>query len=160
MKHYFFDTSSLTKLFIVEPGTRHVRTIMRAAEAASPSAHVSLCDLAHPEAAAALRQVVERGEGGRRGISSAALKRALSELAAALSTGSTFSLVDASAVISDAADIAARRRVKGADAVHIAAARMVLETIKEGEEFWFVSSDLRQAAAARQEGMPVLDPTT
>lgn len=160
LRNYFLDSSCLTKLFIVEPGSTHVRSIVHAAGAASPSAHITLCDLAHPEAAAALRQVVERGEGGRRGISPSALKRTLPELASAVGEGSRFSVVQASTVITHAADIAARRRVKGADAVHLAAAWKVFASLGEGEEFWFVSADVRQAAAAREEGMPTFDLTS
>lgn len=159
MRHYFFDTSSLAKLFIVEPGTTRVRAIFQAAKAQDPGAHVALCDLAHPEAVAALRQIVQRGEGGRRGISPAALRRTLPELATLLSGELTFSIVQASAVIAQAAEVAARYHVKGADAVHIAAALRLHRRLAAGEEFWFVSADVRQGEAARQEGMPVLDPT-
>ena len=63
-------------------------------------------------------------------------------------------------MIPEAAVLAARYRVKGADAVHIAAARRVHRRVVQGEEFWFVSADLRQAEAAREEGMRVLDPMT
>jgi len=159
VRHYFLDTSSFAKLFVVEPGTTRIRAILHAAEARDPAARITLCDLAHPEAVAALRQIVQRGEGGKRGISAAALRRTLPELATLLSGEMTFAVVQASAVITQAAEIAARRRVKGADAVHIAAAQRVHRRLMEGEEFWFVSADLRQAEAARQEGMPVLDPT-
>ena len=159
MRHYFLDTSSLAKLFVVEPGTTRMRSIIRAAEAGSASVKVSVCDLAHAEAVAALRQIVERGEGGRRGISKASLRQALPVLASVVSERSAFGVVRASDVIPEAAQIAARRQVKGADAVHLAAAQRVRRRLNEGEEFWFVSADVRQAAAARDEGMPVLDPT-
>ena len=55
--------------------------------------------------------------------------------------------------------LAARLHIKGAHSMHVAAAQTVQEDAGESE-FWFVSADLRQAAAARQEGMRVLDPTT
>ena len=69
-------------------------------------------------------------------------------------------VIESTTVIPEAAVLAARYRVKGADAVHIAAARRVHRRVVQGEEFWFVSADLRQAEAAREEGMRVLDPMT
>jgi predicted nucleic acid-binding protein len=67
-------------------------------------------------------------------------------------------VVPASEVIDQAAELAARLQIKGADSIHVAAAQTV-QAEAGGNEFWFVSADLRQSAAARQEGMPVLDPT-
>jgi predicted nucleic acid-binding protein len=107
-----------------------------------------------------MRQMLERGVGGRRGISFGSFWRTLPEIERAFQDVPHIVVVDASDVIPASADLAARHRVKGADAVHIAAAQRVHRRVGEGDEFWFVSADLRQASAARQEGMPVLDPTT
>ena len=159
MRHYFFDSSSFLKLFVVEAGDKRVREIMHAAEAGNGEVRVAVCDLAHPESASALRQMLERGEGGRRGISSARLKRTLPVIQTFFTKGTTLTIVEASTVIPESADLAVRHRVRGADAVHIAAAQRVQRRVAVGEEFWFVSADVRQASAARREGMPVLDPT-
>ncbi len=158
MRHYFFDSSTFLKLFIVEEGDRRVREIVRGAQG-NAKLRVSVCDLAHPECVAAMRQMLERGTGGRRGLSSAALQRTLPDVQAFFRETSHVLVVKASTVIPESAELAVRHRVRGADAVHIAAAKRVHRRVSEGEEFWFVSADLRQAAAARQEGMPVLDPT-
>lgn len=159
MRHYFFDSSSFLKLFVVEAGDRRVREIMHTAQAGNGRVRVAVCDLAHPESASALRQMLERGVGGRRGISSASLKQTLPVIQAFFTKGTTLTIVEASTVIRESADLAVRHRVRGVDAVHIAAAQRVQRRIADGEKFWFVSADLRQAVAARQEGMQVLDPT-
>ena len=159
MKHFFFDSSTFVKLFVVEEGDMRVREIVRGARADDARFRVSVCDLAHPECVAAMRQMLDRGAGGRRGISSASLKRALPEIQAIFRERSSLLVIEASTIIPESADLAVRHRVRGADAVHIAAAQRVQRRVAEGEEFWFVSADVQQAAAARREGMPVLDPT-
>ncbi len=159
MRHYFFDSSTFLKLFVVEEGYSRVREIVRSARADNPRIRVSVCDLAHPECVSAMRQMLERGVGGRRGISSATLRRTLPEIQAIFRQNSYVLVIEASTVIPESADLAVRHRVRGADAVHIAAAQRVQRRVAHGEEFWFVSADVRQADAARREGMPVLDPT-
>jgi len=159
VRHYFFDSSTFLKLFIVEAGADRVRQIVRGAEADSERIRVAVCDLAHPEAVSALRQIVERGVGGRRGISVTALRRTLPKLQTYFEEGTSFTVVQASDVITRAAELAARLQIKGADYVHVAAAQRLHRGVAKGEEFWFVTADLRQSAAARQEGIPVLDPT-
>jgi predicted nucleic acid-binding protein len=159
VKHYFFDSSTFLKLFVVEPGANRVREIVRLAQAEATPVRVSVCDIAHPECVSAMRQMLERGAGGRRGISFASFSRTLPRIAEVFQDTAHIVVVDASDVIPESTGVAARYRVKGADAVHIAAAQRVHRRLGAGEEFWFVSADLRQAEAARQEGMPVLDPT-
>lgn len=159
MRYYFFDSSTFLKLFVVEPGDKRVREIVTVAQTDRTRVTVSICDLAHPECVSAMRQMMEKGAGGRRGISSATLRQLLPRIATTASPESVFTIVRTSSVIRESADLAARLRVKGADAVHIAAARRVHGRVAQGDEFWFVSADLRQIAAARQEGMSVLDPT-
>lgn len=159
MRHYFFDSSTFLKLFLVEAGADRVRAIVRGAEAGGAKVRVAVCDLAHPEAVSALRQLLERGAGGRRGISQASFRVTLPRLRTHFGEGTTFTVVPASAVIEQAAELAARLQIKGADSVHVAAAQTVRRDAA-GSEFWFVSADLRQAAAAREEGMSVLDPTS
>jgi predicted nucleic acid-binding protein len=158
VRHYFFDSSTFLKLFVVEAGDKRVRAIMHAAETANGKVRVAVCDLAHPESTSALRQMVERGVGGRRGISSASLRRTLPVIRRFFTKGTNLTVIEASTVIPESAELAVRYQVRGADAVHIAAAQQVHRRVKD-EEFWFVSADVRQAAAARLEGMPVLDPT-
>jgi hypothetical protein len=68
-------------------------------------------------------------------------------------------VIRTSDVITPPAVLAARLQIRGADSVHVAAAQRLHHRIADGEEFWFVSADLQQSAAARHEGMPVLDPT-
>lgn len=159
MRHYFFDSSTFLKLFVAEKGADRVRGIVRGAEADAERIRVAVCDLAHPESVAALRQMLERGAGGRRGISFGSFRRTIPQIEGVFHAAPHIVVVEASNVIPESADLAARHHVKGADAVHIAAAQRVHRRLSEDDEFWFVSADLRQSAAARQEGMPVLDPT-
>lgn len=160
MRHYFFDSSTFLKLFVVEAGARRVREIVYGAQGQDAQVRVSVCDLAHPECVSAMRQMLERGAGGRRGISFGSFRRALPEIEKVFRAAPHIVVVEASNVIPESADLAARHQVKGADAVHIAAAQRMRGRVAEGDEFWFVTADLRQSAAARREGMPVLDPTT
>ncbi|MBD0319734.1 MAG: type II toxin-antitoxin system VapC family toxin [Gemmatimonadetes bacterium] len=132
MRYYFFDSSTFLKLFVVENGADRVRAIVRAAEANGAKLRVSVCDLAHPEVVSALRQMVERGVGGRRGISAASLKRTLPELRTFFEQSSAFSVVRASDVVAPAADLAARLQITGADSVHVAAAKSVQRRAKRG----------------------------
>ena len=159
MRLYFFDSSTFVKLFVAEPGSDRVHAMVRNAEADEARVRVSVCDLAHPETASALRQMLERGVGGHRGISSATLRQTIAELTRAVGSGSTFTVVRASDVVLDAATLAVRHYVRGADSVHVAAAQTMRNRVERGDEFWFVTSDLRQSEAARQEGIAVLDPT-
>ncbi len=68
MRHYFFDSSTFLKLFVVEAGANRVREIVRGAELEGNRLRVSVCDLAHPECVSAMRQMLERGVGGRMGL--------------------------------------------------------------------------------------------
>lgn len=160
MRVYFLDSSSFLKLFVVEPGSERVRSIVRSALMDAERVKVSVCDLAHPEAVSALRQMLDRGLGGRRGISSATFRRTVPELAQLVRSGSLFAVVLTSGVVEDAASLAARHRIRGADSVHVAAALQVRSRAQPEDEFWFVSADRRQSGAARDEGLTVLDPTT
>lgn len=158
MKHYFLDTSALVKLFVAEEGTSHVKRAVRW-ERHGPGIRVVVCDLAYPECVAALRQMLARGVGGRRGISHSALRRTMPELHLLFEQRERFVVVETSKVVTDSAHLGLRLPVKGADAVHLAAARSVSRSLPAGDEFWFVTADLRQSTAAREEGMAVLDPT-
>ncbi|HEY0152193.1 MAG TPA: hypothetical protein VGB92_09360 [Longimicrobium sp.] len=93
VRHYFFDSSTFLKLFVVEAGDSRIREIVRVAQHNGARVKVSVCDLAHPECVAAIRQMLERGTGGRRGISPAAFRRALPELATITKQGSVFGIV-------------------------------------------------------------------
>jgi predicted nucleic acid-binding protein len=159
VRHYFFDSSTFLKLFVVEEGATRVRTIVRAAQSDRAQVRVAICDLAHPECVSAMKQMIERGLGGRRGLSVSSFQRTLPELAMAVAEGSVFTIVQASEVIEAAAKLASRHRIKGADSVHVAAAQNVRRRVPVGDEFWFVSADLQQGVAARHEGLEVLDPT-
>lgn len=159
MKHYFLDTSALVKLFAFEPGADRVRRVAHWEREGSADARVVVCDLAYPECVAALRQLLDWGAGGRRGLSPAMLRQIMPKLHEMFEKRMRFVVIETSRVIADSAHLAGRQRVKGADAVHLAAAHAVRESVPADEEFWFVTADARQGTAAREEGIAVLDPT-
>ena len=58
-----------------------------------------------------------------------------------------------------AADVVERQEVRGADAVHLAAALTARTTIAGELPFAFVSHDVRQRSAAEREGLEVITPS-
>lgn len=61
------------------------------------------------------------------------------------------------AVLERATDLASRRRLRGADSVHLASALYLRQV--QTEQVVVVASDAELLAAARAEGLAVLDPT-
>jgi hypothetical protein len=58
-----------------------------------------------------------------------------------------------------AADVVERQEVRGADAVHFAAALTAQTTIAGALPFAFVSHDVRQCRATEREGLEVITPS-
>ena len=133
MTSYFFDSSAVVRLYAVEPGDRIVRDLVRSATADPPTADVVVCDLAYPEAVAALHRIVRGHDSARRGLSPAALRLLLPRVDDDLTAGSRFFIMPASECMVHAAGVASRRQVvRGADAVQIAAALQVRESARRG----------------------------
>lgn len=158
MNTYFFDSSALVRLYAYEPGERMVRDVVRSAIADPPTADVVVCDLAYPEAVAALHRIVRGEDAARRGLSAAALRLILPRVREDLTPGSHFLILPASDYMMRAAEVATRQPVRGADAVHIAAALQVRQLVEQGDRFVFVSDDIAQCRAAEGEGLEVLRP--
>lgn len=157
MKTYFLDSSALVRLYVHEPGSTAVRDLVRAASAHPPRAQLCTCDLALPETISALRQVAVSSTAARRGFSPAAYRRALPVVRSQLLDPQATLRIGSTACIPLAADIVERRDIRGADAVHLAAALTARETLMAGIPFVFVSGDARQCRAAEQEGFQVLE---
>lgn len=158
MTTYFLDSSALLRLYAVEPGERWVRNLVRSATAAVPTAFIAVCDLAYPEAVAALHRIVRGHDAARRGLSAAALRLILPNVHRELTPGSDFMVMPASDCMRSAAQVASRHAVRGADAVHIAAALEVAKWLQDQERLVFVSDDVAQCRAAEGEGLEVLRP--
>jgi predicted nucleic acid-binding protein len=152
---YFLDSSAVVRLYAVEPGERRVRNLVRSATAAFPTADVAVCDLAYPEAVAALHRIIRGNDAARRGLSAAALRLILPQVREALTPGSHLVIMPASDCMAKAAELASRQVVRGADAVQIAAALQVRASVGADQRFVFVSDDIAQCRAAEGEGLEV-----
>lgn len=158
MTVYFLDSSAVVRLYAIEPGDRWVRDLVRRADAEPPTADIVVCDLAYPEAVAALHRMIREAHAARRGLSAAAVRLILPRMRDDLTPGSRFLVMPASDCISSAAEIAARRVIQGADSVHVAAALQVRRFVPAGGRFIFVSDDVAQCRAAEGEGLEVVQP--
>lgn len=158
MTTYFLDSSAVVRLYAYEPGERVVRDLVRSAVAPAPTADLFVCDLAYPEAIAALHLIVRGKDAARRGLSPTALRLLLPRVQADLTPGSHFFIVPASQCMTQAAGVASRQVIQGADAVQIAAALQAREVAGPQTSFVFVSDDDAQCRAAENEGLEVLRP--
>lgn len=158
MRHYFFDTSALTRLYVVEPGSRRVQDMVRSARVDPPSSRVVVSDFIHPEATSALRQMATGPNAAKRGLSRAALRSAFASLDLDLSPRSRFVIYPTTSLIQDAVAIVRRHGLRASDAVHLATAVFARRSLQPWEEFYFGSADQQLNAAAQAEGLEVIDP--
>lgn len=159
MRVFFLDTSAIVRLYVVEPGWLWIRDLMRSATGASATAQVCVCDLVLPETVSALRQIAQQPDAGRRGFSPSALRLTLPQVRADLLARYPLTSVPASGCMQLAADVVERQEVRGADAVHLAAALTARTTVAGALPFAFVSHDVRQRRAAEREGLDVVTPS-
>lgn len=132
-----FDSSAFVKLLIDEPGSELAEELWNEADAVTASR------LALPEVSAALaaaRRATRLDE-----VSERVARRAWSSYWAAVDV-----IELTSTVATDAANLAGRHLLGGADAVHLASAR----TLSAGDPI-LVSWDRRLAAAAAEAGLSV-----
>jgi predicted nucleic acid-binding protein len=158
LKTYFFDTSAVVRLYTTEPGSLHIRDLVRSAALEQATATVLVCDLARPETFAALRKIATGPDAASRGLSRAALRLMLPRVRRDFGEQEHFFVVPASPCMVVAADIAERHPIKGADAVHIASALVARDSAPVPERFFFVSDDVGQSRVAAAEGLRVLRP--
>jgi hypothetical protein len=128
---------------------------VRSATRAFSTVDIAVCDLAYPEAVAALHRIIRGADAARRGLSAAALRLILPQVRDDLTPGSHFVIMPASDCMMGAAAVASRQVVRGADAVQIAAALQVRSSVGADERFVFVSDDIAQCRAAEGEGLEV-----
>jgi predicted nucleic acid-binding protein len=132
----YLDTSSLVKLYVAEPGSARVRQLVDQAEIVTTSV------VAYPEARAAFAR--RRRE---RSLTPTGHRRARTALEADWPRLLTLD-VDPS-LARNAGDLAERHRLRGFDALHLAAYLLVSEEFT-GERVSFSSADHRLAAAAQR----------
>ncbi|HEY0035543.1 MAG TPA: type II toxin-antitoxin system VapC family toxin [Longimicrobium sp.] len=152
---YFLDTSATVRLYVVEAGWLGVRAMLRSAVADPAGTVVCLCDLVLPGTVSAFRQIAYGGEAARRGFSPAAHRRVLPQVRADLTATKHIPQVPASGCTALATTVVERQQLRGADAVHVAAALTARDAVA-AERFVFVSHDQQQCRAAEREGLQVL----
>jgi predicted nucleic acid-binding protein len=156
---FFLDTSAIVRLYVVETGWRWIRNLMRSATADTATAQVCFCDLALPETVSALRQIAQAPDAAKRGLSRAAFRMTVPLVRSNLLTDSTLISVPASGCMPLAAEVVQRQEIRGADAVHLAAALTARDSVARTLPFTFVSHDERQCRAAEREGLEVITPS-
>jgi predicted nucleic acid-binding protein len=154
---YFLDTSAAVRLYVVESGWLGIRAMLRSAVADPAETVVCLCDLVLPETVSALRQIAYGGEAARRGFSPGAYRRVLPQVRADLTASKHILQVPASGCMALATTVVERQQIRGADAVHVAAALTARDAVG-ADRFVFVSHDQQQCKAAEREGLEVLTP--
>ena len=156
MIYYFLDTSAFVRIYAYEPGERQVRALLSAATAPTPAARIVVCDLVIPESMSALQQRFDGRQLTRRAYEDA-IDAMIPDLKG---PRSPYIVVEASGVMNHSGELARLYKLRGGDAVHLAAALATRASTPPGYGFCFVTTDHDQANAARAEGFPVYDPVT
>jgi predicted nucleic acid-binding protein len=140
----YLDTSALVKLFVEEAHSDRVR------EAVSAARSVATHAIAYVEACAAFARLAD--------------VRADDALLPALRTNldlqwEAWEIVTVTEpLIRRAADLAGRYRLRGYDSLHLAAAESAFEVFRGRVPFHFAVFDGQLSDAARQVGIPLLEP--
>lgn len=131
---------------------------MRSATRVPSTVQLWFCDLALPETVSAVQQAAYSTDAARRGISRTALRHTLPRVRSDFGGESPLLVIPSSTCMDVAGDIVERQQVRGADAVHIAAALAARQFVGPGVTLIFVSNDKQQCRAAEREGLEVLTP--
>lgn len=158
MRHYFLDASAMVKLHAVERGSIRVQAMLRSATVQPPMARIVVADLSHPETVSGITTIAFGPEAGLKGLSPSAANAARTEVANEFGSPGTFVVFRTSGLMSQAAELVWRHRIKASDAVQLATALYARSAIEDWSEFYFVGSDARQNSASVAEGLPVIDP--
>lgn len=155
MIFYYFDTSALVKAYVQEDGTERVRAVLQEARTNPAAARVFVCSIAHPEAVSA----VTRRENTR-ALTDFEAARAVQLIDQDFTTAHPrpYEVLDATRpVVTRAAALVRAHRLRGFDAVHLAAALALRDAAAPTvPAVRFATADKNQAAAAEAEGFPLL----
>lgn len=138
----YLDSSSLVKIYLEEAESDLVREWVSLAEAVATSR------VAYPEALSALTRRKEQGD----------LDPQAFELLQESLAGDWANFVLLPVRERRAGALVVKHLLRGFDAVHLAAASDLRETLGGGDDILFSSFDGRLLRAARAEGIPVLFP--
>ncbi len=152
MSFYYFDTSALVKRYVEETGSRWVTSACDS----NPGNIIFTATISHVEAAAAVG--IKHRTGG---LSPEDYQEVLDNLAYDFSHHYVLVTVD-EALIGLAVELTTRHRLRGYDAVQLAAALTVNYLTRESASmdlpFVFVSSDRDLLRFARSEGLDTQNP--
>ena len=148
MELFYLDTSALIKRYIEEEGTERVLDLT----ADSTGVQIIILDITPLEARSALRRRQREGD-----ISDSDVYGILDQIEADVSS---FFLVQpsTSAVIEEGTRLIDRHALRAYDALQMAGCLVTREQVPG--PLTFVCADVRLCAAATQEGLVVLDPTS
>lgn len=155
MRFFYLDTSALVKGYVQEDGTEAVRAVLHEARTTPAAARVFVCSLAHPEAVSAITRRENTGA-----LSNFEAARAVQRIDQDFTTAHPrpYEVLDATRpVATRAAALVRAHRLRGFDAVHLAAA-LELRDAAAGlvADFCFGAADKQLAAAAQAEGFTLL----
>lgn len=139
----YFDSSALVKKYVAEEGTEGVLRLWKEAEG------IAISQVGYAEIVAALGCKKREGE-----LKPEAWKRLTKSIK---SDWETFIRVDVSPLLHARIDVlVARYPLRGFDAIHLASALFLRESL--GPEFVFVCTDTRLVETAKAEGLRVEEP--
>ena len=148
MASVYLDTSALIKRYIDEEGTERILELTEDTAAVQ----VIILDITPLEARSALRRRQREGD-----ISEADASGILNQIETDVSS-SFLVQPSTSAVIEDGARLIDRHALRAYDALQLAGCLVTREQVPG--PLTFVCADVRLCAAATQEGLAVLDPTS
>ena len=155
MALYYFDTSTLVKYYVAEPGSAWVRQLIDAPDPASGQSHhiILVAEITRVEVAAGLA-AIERAGRIRRADRERAYRRFTSQLTQRYAI---VSLVTDD--LATAAQLTQRHPLKAYDAVQLAVALRSQRTLSVRQHtLTFVSGDTPLIAAAQAEELPTDNP--
>jgi uncharacterized protein len=150
------DSSAVVKVYLTEPGSSRVRSMVSAARGPAPTASVVASGLAHPETVSA---IARRERNARL---SAADATALIGRVDGDFTGPVplYTVLDVTSdVLARAAALVRPHALSGADAVHLATALALRGSLPSGDSLELVTTDRRLETAAKAEGLTVIVPS-
>lgn len=154
MMVYYFDTSAMVKYYISEPGTDWVVGVVDAQINNSFLHQVSLAEIGEVEVAAALAKKQRTREIGKR-----RQRQALEAFLHACQHRFQILQLDGN-LIQVAIDLTQRHSLRGYDAVHLATALRLQESLVAADlpPIVFVAADRMLCDAAISEGLAVVNP--
>ncbi|HEX8243479.1 MAG TPA: type II toxin-antitoxin system VapC family toxin [Longimicrobium sp.] len=156
-KLYYLDTSALAKLYLTEPGSRKLaKWFGRRVHGFHPSVELWVSRLGFPEAVSA---IVRRRNAGA--LNPDAARRLWREVFNDFYLPQTpYAIIDpVLPVVHHAAFLVVGHGLRGYDAVHLATALRLQNTLALGRQVTFVSADKRLTQAAQAERLTAVDPT-